>query len=272
MSPFTTPSTSMKMTKPSAILYACYGQTLFLGRLPNIEEHSHHALQIEIGLQRTFKISSGQDCIECRFAVIPHDAPHRIDDCGGLQAIIYLEPECILSTILKEKYFPSGETRKLDFQIIRPFIDMLLKLEKEIHPCHKAKNLLDNIAISLTGDYSPNRILDKRIKKVIDICKNSPDKQIQTRFLAKKVNLSEGRLTHLFKQQVGIPIRRYLLWLRLSDALMELSQGGTFTEAAHHAGFSDAAHLSRTYRQMYGNSLYDLARHSQFIQAIPCFS
>jgi AraC-like DNA-binding protein len=57
----------------------------------------------------------------------------------------------------------------------------------------------------------------------------------------------------------------------LTEALMHLSKGGSFTEAAHHAGFSDSAHLSRTYRKMYGNSLYNLVRKSQFVQAIPCF-
>jgi transcriptional regulator GlxA family with amidase domain len=148
---------------------------------------------------------------------------------------------------------------------------MLQELGNKIHTCSEVKKLLDEILNLLAGDYSSNEILDKRIKKVIEICRKTPEKKIPTSVLAHKVNLSEGRLTHLFKEQVGIPIRRYLLWLRLSDALMELSKGGSFTYAAHYAGFSDAAHLSRTYRKMYGNSLYDLARYSQFIQAIPCF-
>ena len=259
------------MTKPSAILYAWYGQTFFLGRIPNIEEHSHHALQLEVGLEKPFKIFYGQDCQECRFAIIPPNVPHRIDDGGSLQAIIYLEPEYKISKLLEEKYYQSGDIRKLNFQTIEPYIGMLQVLGNKIHTCDEVKNLLGNILNSLAGDYSSNEILDKRIKKVIEICKRTPEKKIPTRVLANKVSLSEGRLTHLFKDQVGIPIRRYLLWLRLSDALMQLSKGGSFTDAAHYAGFSDAAHLSRTYRKMYGNSLYDLARNSQFIQAIPCF-
>ena len=260
-----------EMTRLSAKLYTWYGQTFFLGRVPNIEEHSHHALQIEVGVYKTSKIFCGQDFIKSRFAIIPPDVKHRIDDCDALQAIIYLEPESFISKRLFEKYFPDGKIRALNFEIIKPFMGMLQKLEKMIYSCFEVRNFLDGILNSLVGDYLPKEIMDKRIKFVINVCKQTPEKKISTRVLANKVNLSESRLTHLFKEQVGIPIRRYLLWLRLSDALMELSKGGSFTDAAHYAGFSDAAHLSRTYRKMYGNSLYDLARNSQFIQAIPCF-
>ena len=255
----------------SAKLYTWYGQTFYLGRLPNIGEHAHHALQIEIGLHKTYKIFSGLDSIESRFAIIPPDIPHRIDDCDNIQAIIYLEPESTVCKRIIEEYSPDGKIRTLNHQIIKSYLHMLQKLGKEIYPCREVKKLLDEILNLLTGDYAPKNILDKRIKNAIEICRQAPEKKISTRVLANKVNLSESRLTHLFKEQVGIPIRRYLLWLRLSDALMELSKGGSFTDAAHYAGFSDAAHLSRTYRKMYGNSLYDLARYSQFIQAIPCF-
>lgn len=259
------------MSEPSAKLYTWYGQTLYLGHLPNIEEHCHHALQIEIGMQNPFKIFCGQDVLECRLAVIPSDVPHRIDDCNSYQAIIYLDPEYKISKLIKEKYIANGNVKKLSMHIIHPFLTRIHKIREIACPCSEARILLDDILTSLAGDYTLNEILDRRIKKVIDICRQTPNKIIPTRVLADEVDLSEGRLTHLFKQQVGIPIRRYLLWLRLSDALMALSKGGSFTDAAHYAGFSDSAHLSRTYRKMYGNSLYNLARDSQFIQAIPCF-
>jgi AraC-like DNA-binding protein len=244
---------------------------MFLGRLPNIKEHSHHALQIEIGLQKEFSVFSEQDSLSCRLAIIQPNVPHRIDDNGNLQAIIYLEPESSIGMRLKEKYCQNAKIHGLQFKLVMPYIDKLKNFVKDICPCREARLLFDDILHSLAGEYSSNKVMDKRIKKVISICALTDKKQISTRFLSKKVNLSESRLTHLFKEQVGIPIRRYLLWQKLSTALLKLSKGGSFTDAAHYAGFSDSAHMSRTYRRMYGNSLYDLARNSQFIQAIPCF-
>jgi AraC-like DNA-binding protein len=49
-----------------------------------------------------------------------------------------------------------------------------------------------------------------------------------------------------------MPPRRYRLWLRLLDAVGELAQGSSIAEAACSAGFSDAPHLTRTFRRMLG--------------------
>lgn len=260
-----------KMRKSLSSLYAWHGQTLFFGYLPNIEEHAHHALQIEIGLYKSFVIHHGQEKLACRFALIPPDVPHRIDDCNGMQSIIYLEPESNLGQILKKRIYKPGKVLGLGFKIIKPFIEELKTFNEKIHECREAKALTCKILKLLSGEDLPHRELDIRIERVIEICKLAPDKKIPVKVLAEKVGLSEGRLIHLFKDQVGVPIRRYLLWARLSDALMHLSKGGSLTEAAHQAGFADSAHLSRTYRKMYGNSLFDLTRKSQFVQAIPCF-
>jgi AraC-like DNA-binding protein len=78
-------------------------------------------------------------------------------------------------------------------------------------------------------------------------------------------------LIHLFTEQIGIPLRRYVLWLRLMTAVQFAVQGESLTEAAHRAGFSDSAHLCRTFRRMYGITLSGLVKNSQFVQVISCF-
>ncbi len=75
--------------------------------------------------------------------------------------------------------------------------------------------------------------MDSRIEKVKEIINNTPEKKVSTKTLADSVFLSESRLTHLFTEHVGIPIRRYRLWLRLLEALEEIFNGSSFTTAAH---------------------------------------
>jgi AraC-like DNA-binding protein len=70
--------------------------------------------------------------------------------------------------------------------------------------------------------------------------------------VAAAVGVSVSRLTHLFTEQVGIPLRRYVLWLRLRMAITEVLAGADLTDAAHSAGFADSAHLTRTCRDMFG--------------------
>jgi AraC-like DNA-binding protein len=64
---------------------------------------------------------------------------------------------------------------------------------------------------------------------------------------------------HVFTESVGVPIRPYVLWLRLQRAACDLMAGASITAAAQNAGFSDAAHLTRTFRRMLGTTPSDLA-------------
>jgi AraC-like DNA-binding protein len=79
--------------------------------------------------------------------------------------------------------------------------------------------------------------------------------------VAEGLSLSESRFLHLFSEQMGIAWRPYLLWHRMICAVNALMKGSSVTDAAHMAGFSDSAHLSRTFRSHFGMSI----RQSQAI-------
>jgi AraC-like DNA-binding protein len=70
--------------------------------------------------------------------------------------------------------------------------------------------------------------------------------------LAQVAGLSPSRLMHVFTPSVGIPLRPYVMWLRVQRAAQTLAAGHTATEAAHMAGFADAPHLARTFRRTLG--------------------
>ena len=77
--------------------------------------------------------------------------------------------------------------------------------------------------------------------------------------LAGIAGLSPSRFMHAFTESVGVPVRPYILWLRLQRAACDLMNGASVTQAAHRAGFSDAAHLTRTFRRMLGATPSELA-------------
>ena len=110
-----------------------------------------------------------------------------------------------------------------------------------------------NKAVELV--YSPalsSRPEDKRVRAVIDIIASQRGCAIDMAFLSSKVFLSPSRLTHLFKQEVGIPISRFIVWWRVRAAIEQLSKSATLTEAAHASGFSDLPHMSKTFKQLFG--------------------
>lgn len=73
--------------------------------------------------------------------------------------------------------------------------------------------------------------------------------------VANHLALSESRFLHLFRDELGISWRPYLLWRRSLCAIQAVISGVSATDAAHLAGFSDSAHLSRTFRTQFGMSM-----------------
>jgi len=70
--------------------------------------------------------------------------------------------------------------------------------------------------------------------------------------LAAQVGMSASRLGHLFAAELGVSYPTWRRWARLQHALATVQAGRTLTEAAHEAGFTDSAHLTRVCRAMFG--------------------
>lgn len=67
--------------------------------------------------------------------------------------------------------------------------------------------------------------------------------------------ISPAHLRALFKQEVGRTISDHVRRRRLLVAVAAIGHGASATQAAHAAGFSDSAHLSRTARAGFGTTL-----------------
>jgi AraC-like DNA-binding protein len=105
-----------------------------------------------------------------------------------------------------------------------------------------------------------SRRIHPRVQRVLDYLQEQELDRHQTSLLrlAYIAQLSPSRLMHVFTESVGIPLRPYLLRLRVQRAARALAAGHTVTEAAHVAGFADAPHLTRTFRRIFGATPRDL--------------
>jgi AraC family transcriptional regulator len=121
----------------------------------------------------------------------------------------------------------------------------------------------------LCAGAPPARRLDPRVASVLKAIRVSEDLRISLDSAAATVFLSPSRFAHLFTQQVGLPFRRYMLWRKLTRAVLAIGQEGTIAAAAQAADFSDAAHLTRTFYQMFGLSPSVMMRGEHFQIAPP---
>lgn len=92
--------------------------------------------------------------------------------------------------------------------------------------------------------------IDLRLRRCVAALRADPS--LTTASLARTVALSESRLRHLALEHLGVPLVRVRWWLQMRVVAKSLARGFTLTAAAHEAGFSDAAHFTRTFRRMFG--------------------
>lgn len=111
--------------------------------------------------------------------------------------------------------------------------------------------------------------IDLRVLHVAQRLKVELPLTLTVEALAEGVGLSPDRLTHLFSQQLGLPIRSYLLWAKMRRAAALLSSGQPLTDIAHAVGFADSAHLTRTFKGFFGLTPSFLA-DSRCVQVLVC--
>lgn len=93
------------------------------------------------------------------------------------------------------------------------------------------------------------KLFDDRILAVIKQLNQQNNAPIKINALASKVFISSYRLIHLSTDQVGIPIRKYLLLRKLLLALQEMITTKNITQAALAGGFSNTAQFNRTFKR-----------------------
>lgn len=99
---------------------------------------------------------------------------------------------------------------------------------------------------------------DARIAKVVLAIDRCPAAFGRIREAAELACLSPSRFRALFDAEVGLPFRRYRLWRRMAIVLRAIARGSSLTSAAFEAGFASSAHLSSSFKRMFGLSASEL--------------
>ena len=228
------------------------GGFLLIGKARGIvPAHSHHAIQIVISLDQPFAVRGDQEqWREARGMVVRPDVVHSFNCSGAFGAMLFVEPESTegvwLQALLAENITMVSDRRlasavaELRTFVEQPFAGM------------EAGALIRHCVHSLRPGPPPMRRLDPRVTTVLNRIQSSDDLRVSLSAAAGMAFLSPSRFAHLFKQQVGLPFSRYMLWRKLTRAMLAIASERTIADAAHAADFADAAHLTRTFYQMVG--------------------
>jgi AraC-like DNA-binding protein len=130
-----------------------------------------------------------------------------------------------------------------------------------------AKGLNSRISTLINpGQIEPKRReLDPRTYMVLRWARDRREEKLKITDIAKIVGLSDSRIRHLFKEDMGFSLGQMLNSLKLLTFLEGFCRYGNMTYAAADAGYSDLSHLNKAMHKTIGLSFSKMMQHNSQI-------
>jgi AraC-like DNA-binding protein len=230
-------------------IYVWPERFLYLGPSTRTSPHRNHAATWLIARDGKLRVTleSGKT-LENEVIYLPSETEYATELASTSIAALYWEPE---STSF-HRALEQIENVPHAFSSREPYRSEFLKLLQSETTCDEADELIARVFGFAQLHVSRPSFVDTRINTALTFLRDSPQDYDSIEALSERVHLSPSRFAHLFKKVVGVPVRRYVLWLKTRRALDFAIAGDSLTTAALSAGFSDSAHLSRSVRAMMG--------------------
>ena len=210
----------------------------FISPAIHTDQHKHHALEIIVSIDGVIQIEDAfGNALASQVVLVLPDQLHQTTTTGEA-AFIFIEPESELAKTMLTTFKPAQSVQSIEGR--------MSEADRKVFTS-------GSIPKALSKAINSVNLIDDRIQRVTDFIRfHITTHEFSLEMLAEIACLSTSRFTHLFKDHVGIPLRPFILWCRMRVAVTSVLAGMTLTQAAHEAGFSDNAHLSRTFMDMFG--------------------
>jgi AraC-like DNA-binding protein len=180
---------------------------------------------------------------------------HTMPGTDECKVFLMIDPTSDLSDYLRCNLLQSGEPVRINIDkplylskvsgddTVEEEIERWLKDNGFCIKRPKEESIEDYRVVRLIQEIRDYRHLEKRISEIAD-----------------EYGLSESRLSHAFKESVGISLKGYLTIARLKYAYKLVMEGKSKTFAALEAGFSTPAHLAYICKKQMGVSITEVLK------------
>ncbi|HWA01408.1 MAG TPA: AraC family transcriptional regulator [Caulobacterales bacterium] len=214
-----------------------------------VQMHAHHAFQVTMAIRGAFTLQLEDRALGGPVAVVAPDVRHSYAPLG-LTSLLFVEPESRAGRVLATRLAGAPAASLDDMRGAAEDIESALRTKASDDKLRDIGQRMIREIVGVARSTEP----DRRVRLMVQHAREHLDAPLSLSDVARRVGLSPSRASHLFVEETGLPFRTYLLWLRVSRAVDAYAGGASLTEAAVEAGFADSAHLSRTFRRMFGLS------------------
>lgn len=207
----------------------------FIGPALNLAPHRNAVAVVALALRDPFELACWEgNAAErayraCTSALIPPGRVHHLRAHGPM-AFVYLDALSDDHAALPHVDLDEGHEAVRD-AVERPWT-------------------VDDLCRALGLPHKPPP--DPRIAALLHEIDARPGAFERASVAARFVGVSTSHCRELLRRTAGVPFRRYRLWRRVAIVIREAARGVSLTEAALAAGFASSAHLSVTFKTMFG--------------------
>ncbi|MBW0148792.1 AraC family transcriptional regulator [Marinobacter arenosus] len=225
---------------PNGTLFLWPDHWQVVGHLMPNRPHRHISASWLVGLDGPFRLQVGGQWRSTSAALVAPDAVQALEPGGGRMWCAQLDPDSHFWRALQPLL---NGRQTVDIALSAHHLSSL-----ESDTCQLVRQSLSTAIERLGGSPVP---VDPRVRTICDYLRTELPEKVDVSWLAESVGLSSSRLSHLFRQEIGVPMRRFLLHLKMNRVLAHWEPGKSMSGLAMDAGFYDQPHFVRTVRDMF---------------------
>lgn len=233
----------------------------FIGDRVNATEHAHCVLQVFLSFDEPLRVTVKNEQISGKCIIVGANARHRFSCENQMRLSVLIEPS---SGFAKEL------TKKTDgnFLVCDSGIEPLQQKAAALLDTNDTQPYIDFIEdfAAFLGIRRNKQVLDERIAALLKLLENCDCYDHTIENFAQSVCLSSDRLSHLFREQIGVPLKSYLLFHQLEKAFTAILSGKSMTDAAMLAGFDSPSHFAATVKKWMGMPAGASVKDSEFLK------
>ena len=216
---------------------------LYAGPVAPTKSHRHHAFQILVCVRGevTLTVEEGEGSTTTRAAVLDPGQKHAIREGAPSAILLYLDPDESQGRRLRQRRPTTADSEMLVHACPAALPETWADADAASSALLGALGVRDDVRPTHEAIESARRFIEANLHG-----------DLRAPSVARRAGVSPRRLAQLFAAELGLPLRRYVRWARIRRAAAELELGASLTDSAAAAGFADAAHLTRTFREMFG--------------------